>query len=136
MKKQTKELFKKRSVNSPSSSKFNRKDINFQSRYSPSLLFLAQKPKNTWKSHRKVMFWCLFRLNFEDEGATRLSTDRKFSKLSEVFCCDSFSVFSLFPMYNVKLTNFFTSFLMIYLHSSRYFLSNALVNFTIFSKCK
>ena len=39
----------------PSSSKFNPKDT-----------------KKTSKRHQQLMsFWCLFRLNFEDEGATR-----------------------------------------------------------------
>ena len=55
----------KRRLVAPSSSKINPKDIVV------FLDFWAQKPKNTRKSHRKLMsFRCLFGLNFEDEGAT------------------------------------------------------------------
>ena len=59
----------------PSSSKFNLKrhgkDINFQRLFLVFLGFWSQIPINTRKSYRKLMsFWCLLRLNFEDEGAT------------------------------------------------------------------
>ena len=51
-------------------SKRHWKDINLWQLFLVFLGFWAEKPKNTWKSHRKLMsFWCLFRLNFEDEGA-------------------------------------------------------------------
>ena len=64
----------KKTLLAPSSSKFNlkrhQKDINFRWLFHVFLGFWAQKPKNTRKSHRKLMsFRRLFRLNFEDEGA-------------------------------------------------------------------
>ena len=52
--------------------KRHQKDINFWWLFLVFLGFWAQKPKNTTKSHQKLMsFRCLFRLNFEDEGATK-----------------------------------------------------------------
>ena len=42
--------------------------------YSSVFRFLRNKPKNTRKSHQKLMpFWRLFRLNYEDEGAIEIS---------------------------------------------------------------
>ena len=66
----------------PSSSKFNlkrhQKDINFRWLFHVFLGFWAQKPKNTRKSHWKLMsFPCLFRLNFEGEGAIALPSNNK-----------------------------------------------------------
>ena len=49
--------------------KRHRKDINFRWLFLVFLGFWAQKPKNTRKSHWKLMsFQCLFGLNFEDKG--------------------------------------------------------------------
>ena len=68
----------------PSSSKFNPKDVNFwlfflvllvrnlktQGNVIKSWCVFSQKPKNTRKSHWKLLsFRCLFGMNFEDEGA-------------------------------------------------------------------
>ena len=81
-----------------SSSKFNPKDSEKTSKRWLFLVFLdfwvvflgfwAQKPKNTIKSHRKLMsFWRLFRLNFEDEGALGHVFLRKIS--SNCLLCDA-----------------------------------------------
>ena len=66
--------------------KRHQKAINFRCLFLVFLGFWAQKPINTWKSHRKMMsFWCLFKLNFEDKGAVKHIVFNIFSMSFQIF---------------------------------------------------